>query len=237
MSEPRIIDRIRKLLRLARSDNVHEAATAAARAQELMSKYELEEAQLGDISEDNTSRVMAFADEDGLYGANRLALWLLRLAVNLAELNNAECFVQVKGKRRVIGLVGNPRNVSLIRYLFLFLKREIERLCSVHAQGRSSTQWRNSFKLGATDEVILRMREARDSIFRTASHTALARINAERLEARNWVEEKQTRKPRKPKADVAYHAYVTGRVVGRQIQLDTELELPEPTQQLEEHCR
>ena len=37
----RIIDKIRKLLRLSRSSNEHEAAAAAAKAQELLSEYNL----------------------------------------------------------------------------------------------------------------------------------------------------------------------------------------------------
>ena len=37
-----IVDRVRKLLALAGSSNVHEAAAAAARAQELITRHRLE---------------------------------------------------------------------------------------------------------------------------------------------------------------------------------------------------
>ena len=46
MDRDKLLDRIKRLLRLAESSNVHEAASAAARAQELMSRHRIEAASL-----------------------------------------------------------------------------------------------------------------------------------------------------------------------------------------------
>jgi hypothetical protein len=55
----KVIDQIRKLLELAKSDNEHEAAAAAAAAQRLMSKHQIAEAELGGVDDSERASVDA----------------------------------------------------------------------------------------------------------------------------------------------------------------------------------
>ncbi|QEM66723.1 DUF2786 domain-containing protein [Geobacter sp. FeAm09] len=61
MSKQKIIERIKKLLKLANSSNEHEAAAAAAaaKAQELLSQYNLDESLLSEGGEDSKAAGMA----------------------------------------------------------------------------------------------------------------------------------------------------------------------------------
>jgi hypothetical protein len=197
-----------------------------------MSQHQLEEADLGGLFGDEEELQVCGGDE-GLYIAGRLPKWISRLAWNIADLNNAQCFVQSKGKMRSLSVVGRERDLSLIRYMFLYIKNEIESLCTLHASGRG-TRWRNSFKLGATDEIVMRMKEAREKVFGEASSTALARLGDEREKAREWLEKKKPRTSRCAKSKPSRDAYLAGRVVGREIQLDSGRALQEPASQLEE---
>jgi len=60
MADDKVINKIQKLLALATSDNVNEAAVTAARAQELMTKHQLEMADLESMTPDAV-KLTAFA--------------------------------------------------------------------------------------------------------------------------------------------------------------------------------
>lgn len=240
MSDGKIIDRIKKLLRLARGqDNnkggglgVEETANAAAHAQRLMSKYQIEEAQLGDLDDDGSApTVTPLMDADGLYRGRNLPFWICRLVASLADLNNAEAFIQIRGRDRIIGIVGSPRDTSVITYMFGYLRREIVRMSRQHPKKVNSPSWRNDFKLGATDQVVHRMREGRDQALWAAPPTALVRLNAVRKAAQKWKEDHETqkaddRKRRAPDPD----GYFQGRLAGQEIRLDSGQALNEGTE-------
>jgi hypothetical protein len=237
MPDGRIIDRIKKLLRLARGmDNekggglgVEETANAAAHAQRLMAKYQIEEAQLGDLDDDGSGAgVNACMGDDGLYRGRNLPFWICRLAACLADLNNCDSFIQISGRERIIGIVGGPVETSVVRYMFDYLRKEIAKLCRQHPQRKNSPAWRTDFKLGATDQVILRMKDARQDEFHDAPPQALARLSAVRKAAKAWTEEHVTKKAEdRKRRPPDPNGYMQGRVAGQGIQLETEMALPE----------
>ena len=245
MADEHILKRIRTLLRLSKSgDNlggggvsVEETANAAAMAQRLMSKHQIEEADLGDLEDDGLAPgVVAYMGDDGLYRGRNLPFWLCRLGACIGDLNSCECFVQTVGKERIIGIVGLPRDVSVVRYMFTYLRKEIPVLCGRHPQTKKGSKWRNDFKLGATDEVIVRMREAKDDAFQEASKNALVRLDAVREAAKTWTEENVTRAGHKRKpVEPDPRGYHAGRIAGREISLESSgLELPEGEEQTHE---
>ncbi len=236
-----IIGKVKRLLRLTRSDNVLEAANAARHAQRMMSKYQLELAELGDTDEDSGAPHMEVRmGEEGIYEARALQYWICRLAACLADLNHCETFIRTEGGNQSIGLVGSPRDVGYVRYMFGYLRREIVRLCRIYASATAQmrgvknvgTKWRTDFKLGATDEVILRMQEAKEDAFLDASPQALMKINAVRKAAKSWVEENVTLPGRKrKKSNLDQSGYQTGRLAGHDIELQSSgVALPEGTE-------
>lgn len=126
--DAKIIDRITKLLALSKSSNVHEAATAAARAAELMLQYKLDAADL-EIAAGEREAPEAVTEEtlEGDAGRRKATSWRGALAHVLGEAFNAKSY-SVWGSNK-IQIIGRPSDIQTVRYLFAYLGNEIERLC------------------------------------------------------------------------------------------------------------
>jgi Protein of unknown function (DUF2786) len=117
----KIIDRVKKLLALAESDNEHEAALAASMAQDLMMQHRLELAQIQANVE-----VAPEILEKMVCKYPRL-VWKKRLAQAVAD--SCDLGVFVRGRRsRQLMFVGTSSGVELAEFLFVYLKRIVARL-------------------------------------------------------------------------------------------------------------
>lgn len=210
----KIVDKIKKLLRLADSANVNEAATAAGAAQRLMETYQIDQAMVALEDDDapggnvEDEPIRHFDDDEALHVWSRLASWKLQLAWAIAAENGCRTFQShvyshERGRYlRTIGIVGRPSHVATVRYLFTYLMAEIDRLCRTSARGKGRT-WANSFRLGAVHEVRKRLAQARlkardeareklagDSVALVRLDQALARIDKFRDTVDAWMKEK-----------------------------------------------
>ena len=154
----KIIDRIRKLLELAdtkHNANINEAASAAALAQELMSRHAIDTAMLStaDAPEEAIETDVLFASDK-----RHKSSWRGLLATALCDVNMCKVFWSGPD----LHIIGRASNTSTTRYLFAYVVREIERLCRDAAAERGSPgrTWCNNFKLAAAEEVGRRLREA-----------------------------------------------------------------------------
>ena len=89
----KVLSRVRKLLALAESPNVHEAASAAARAQELISQHRLEavlEAEDAAATQDAADPI----GQETLETSKRLRRWKTVLAGGLARANGCIAFTR-----------------------------------------------------------------------------------------------------------------------------------------------
>lgn len=157
--QEKILDRVRKLLELASSDNVHESASATKQAQVLMSKHSISQAML-DIGMDDDET--AEAVEDDLlhrHSSRQMPSWKGRLGVVMCEVNQCKCYRRHGGALKIIG---RPSDAATVRYLFSYVVREIDRLTNLEASYRGSPgrTWCNNFRIGAVTEVNERLREA-----------------------------------------------------------------------------
>ena len=124
-----IMDRIRKLLALAQSENEHEAAQAMRRAHQLMNRYELEldDHQEGAIyykylgtSHKQKSSTMQFVSTLLVRHFHIMVIWIpSRLVTN-------------DKKRWMIEASGTKENLEIAEYVHDFLLREIEILWEKH---------------------------------------------------------------------------------------------------------
>lgn len=122
-----ILDRITKLLALATSPNEHEAAAAAAKAQEILTEHNL---RLEDIKSEHKSPDMPIEQvEIDSYG--RRVYWKGFLASALADANF--CAMWWLGGRVIV--VGRNHNVAIVKSLYDYLTKTVERLA---AQGVKS---------------------------------------------------------------------------------------------------
>ena len=190
MTIDQAIDKIRKLLALATSDNPHEAAQAAARAQEILDRYEINRAMLaidaGDVELDEP--IENFATKDApLDAAKAVATWKGCLSRVLAEVNQCRVYTSRNDNGRTIEIVGRAGNVQKVRYLYAYLVHEIERLCARDGRGCGRT-WRNNYRHGVIDTVAKALRAARahaaDELRREVGANARALMRVDQALAR-----------------------------------------------------
>ncbi len=151
----KILDRIKKLLAMANdASSPNEAAIAAKRAKALMNEHNVSEADaiggsldLDDIGEKNVGPTYA-----------RFPKWLSQLAIGVAKYSDTHVVFgwaprTANGTRRkVLTFRGELTDLEVADYLFTYLKRTIERLCTEH--GFEWPAERDSFKKGAAMEVV-----------------------------------------------------------------------------------
>jgi len=158
----KILDRIKKLLRMA--DDVsspNEAAIAARRAERLMVEHNLKHADV----------VTAGMDADDFeahnHGPSHRAYprHLVSLAIGVAEYTDCRVIwgYEPGTVKKQIVFQGEVGDLEICKYLWLYLSRTIDRLCK--ASGVLHVGPRTSFKKGCVSEInaTLRRMKAEDS--------------------------------------------------------------------------
>ena len=159
MTKENILDKIKKLLSLATNNsNANEAAVAAAQAQALMSRHAIDALMLETPVEEEEK-----IEKDVLSGApsKKRSMWKGQLAMALCGVNMCKVYTQQSHEGYRFMIIGRPSDAATVRYMFLYLVREIERLCDLaaHAYDNPGKTWCNNFKIAAVDTIAERLRE------------------------------------------------------------------------------
>jgi hypothetical protein len=170
----KIIDRVQKLLALATSSNVHEAAAAAAAAQTLIIRHQLEAI----LTEGNRT---AEAPEDGrddpLEVARKIRKWKRVLATGLADVNRCKAYtIDMHRREQHLCIVGYPEDRAMVRALWDWLVQRLEWLSATHGQGQPR-QWHESFRIGAANAIVQRLGLVKETIHEALETTALATVD------------------------------------------------------------
>jgi hypothetical protein len=234
MTIENVAEKVRKLLRLATSSNVNEAALAAAKAQQLIDEHNLTDALL---SIDSEQREPDESIEDfGRKGApldtgKKLDRWRWYLASTLLRANG--CAGYVSGGD--IHIIGRPMDADAVRYLYAYLKREVEQLVTRNARGCGRT-YVNNYRLGVVDTIAKKVnseREAfrqkiREEASRTGGtalvrvNTALTRIDQKHAEAVSWTERNMNlRSSGRSSSRLDFNARAAGQRDGQSIAVNT----------------
>lgn len=232
----RIVDRVKKLLALSSSQNPHEAALAAAKAQELLFKHNLSLAMVeAELPGGRHSRYINDRFDSGGWMD-----WRRRLLAAVAR-NNFCRGVSYEGTRDV-GIVGEPHNVLVVKHLYAFLVRELMRLADAAAaeqpdlDAENARAWKRSFFLGAVRTIAQRLaaQRQRDAAADPQSTALVLRKGQELDEAyrqhfpnlRREGDEEDAPRPRptgKPRSTDGYRAGVRA---GKTIPLNLPIEAP-----------
>ena len=124
MSRDKALDRARKLLELAKSDNEHEAANAAAKAAEIMIEWQLDEAEL---APETTKPEPVTQEAIESYG--RRVAWRTSIAQALAESLGGRgyfTFSQTGIPARMF-IVGPKSVIDTVKYMHPTICNEVER--------------------------------------------------------------------------------------------------------------
>lgn len=158
MTREEAIQKVQKLMALAGSDNVHEAAAAAARAQEILRRYEIDAAMLSTAAAEPEEDIEDFmkkgAPLDGdKYG--KAVNWKATLANVISS--NHQCKTFTSGG--AINIIGQPSLVETVRYIYAMLVEEIDKLTDKNGKGCGRT-WRNNYRYGAVAAIREKFEEA-----------------------------------------------------------------------------
>ncbi|MEX1368634.1 MAG: DUF2786 domain-containing protein [Nannocystaceae bacterium] len=169
---PRALDRVRKLLALATSDNPHEAALAAARAQALIEAHRLQDWLDAQQTVDDDPDPIVDAREAPLEVGRRLRKWKVVLAATLAEANGCIAYTLPRGREQAIVLVGRSRDREAVVELWSWLVRRIEWLSATEGAGQPR-QWHEAFRIGVVDTIAARLRTGTEQARGELDPTAL----------------------------------------------------------------
>ncbi len=168
----KIVDRIRKLVELSKSNNsAEEAASAAAMASDLMFKYQIGEADLQ--TSDKREQEQLVEESIGQEKKRQRDVWKACLAHAVAKGFGCEMYNSrdEKGNPK-FQIFGVKSVVQTVSYVYGYLALEIERLCtaawkthggkedSFNARAKART-WKNSFRMGAMNAIRVRLEKQR----------------------------------------------------------------------------
>jgi hypothetical protein len=146
--EDKVIQKVKKLLRLANSDNKNEAELATAKANELIKSHNIEFANNLEESGEETAlvRVLNCRRVNGRLQAIYKIMHHFFVAPVFSYGESNVC----------IELIGEKHNVACAEYVAIFLSNALENLYdqSREAKGISGIRAKNSFMLGAADGFI-----------------------------------------------------------------------------------
>lgn len=133
MARENILDKITKLLELAKSPNQHEAETAAQRAAELMTKHAVEEAELH--GRDSSKIIIVQGRIDNLPNAPHRRVingWMGVLGNVLAIAANGKCYTLNYRDGKALMMLGTQASVDATRYIYMWLEKQLLRNCRAH---------------------------------------------------------------------------------------------------------
>jgi hypothetical protein len=150
----KILDRVKKLLSLSNSDNEFEAANAASRAHELLLKYNLSIADVGDgISEDELK-----IEEELVHEGGRVARWRTYLVSGVAKAFGCAQLVSKGYRYTGLKIVGAKADIAVAKVTLSYLEMVVETLAKENARGMGHG-YVNSYKIGLVARLTARLHE------------------------------------------------------------------------------
>jgi hypothetical protein len=166
------------LLRLAeRAGTPDEAAAAAGKAQEVMTRYQLDAVGLLDDGPEDDPGPMISTGRGGDPVADlgrRMPAWKWSLAWQLSKVNGCVPFTRQGHAGKVLHLVGRAGDVDTVRYLFPLIVRQVEWAAEGACRGMGAVYGRN-FREGAVERIGERLRQAVEDARRSFQADAAAR--------------------------------------------------------------
>jgi len=230
--EEKIIQKIQQLLALTESSNEHESALAAAKAVELMQKYNISEEQT------RTQGPRDIIEETTTLGYKTPQPWALQLAGAIAQAYF--CRILMHGGEFIF--IGRPENVKAATFSYMNLSWKLINLAQIRtreytenfkAQRGYSPRgadryhqpnfWRNSWILGAAESVKQKIEEQRIKFESTQAGQSIVVVRS--AEVDSFVVEKYPHlgKYQSHTRDIREDAYLRGQSDGSQISLDDAL--------------
>lgn len=209
--QAKIIEKIRRLLALSKSPNEFEAAAAAAKAQDLLFKYNLSTADI-DIAGKSEEEYGAAWFNDGVNSR-----WRHMLLEAVAS--NSFCEAgRVIGRHGTYQILGKKSDIEIVTYLFNYLAETVERMAAQYRGKGLGREWLNAYRRGLVIGIAVTLRGQRLKSEREAGETSRALVisniqKLEELKERFWAMQHS-----KPHPEITERAaFYQGTRDGRQI--------------------
>lgn len=178
-----IINKIRKLLRLAKSDNLHEAANALAKARSIAEKYNIGLELLGERSL-NKNEIIFYSREYGEPWIRDPLDWESALSRTISDHNYCKAYF-LPGGSKAIDIIGLSRDIEIASSMFFWLRTQLQRLIIERAGTDLDL---DSFLFGAVYTVDQRLQEstqqARDSLYHGISNPDKIKYAIQKMDTR-----------------------------------------------------
>ena len=216
----KILDRVKKLLALATSDNEHEAASAASAASELLQKYNLCIEDVSEITAKDTTVIEEIVAE-----GNRMISWVYQLFRYVVQ--SMECRTLIhSGKLKKLVIVGTESNVKVAKLTLEYLFTVVENLARRNASGQGKA-YANSYKLGVVEGIGYKLRLRASAAKEAATGVATAVGTALVLRQSTAVADHMARYTGTykvaPSSITCHDAFGRGMVDGKDVGLDRQL--------------
>lgn len=183
----KILDRVKKLLRLAEgTSNVNEAAAAAAAAQKLITEHNLGlvslEDENGAPAEPARSAHEPLEREVIRLPGSRLMQWELQLLQGVCATNRTRCIYvnpNLSGKQHGYTILGAAADRATTVYLFHYLRRQVDEIATKALvtridDGTPGKTWGNNFRTGMVDTLRQRLEAMHQQVLLQAPASAYA---------------------------------------------------------------
>jgi hypothetical protein len=222
-----VIEKVKRLLALAKSDNEHEAANAMAMAQRLIQQHRLSVAEL-EAETGNATEQPEIHQETPVISGKRIPKWKVRLFLALARHNGCSHFHHGRrGADKHYVLVGRSSDVENVRFLFAYASSELTRISDLQCGGHGRS-YRDSWYHGAVSGIDEQLKRAAESERATATSRALMVLDGRRSEAEALMNKSfdiKTTKVR-TRGNMDWGAYRAGKEVGNRMQIKPRKALP-----------
>lgn len=209
-----VIEKIQKLMNLGNSPNPNEAASALARAAELMAKYQIQQADLSIAGDEAELKLKEYALYD--HEGKRRAPWKEILGYALGKLFNCKVFSRGNNLR----LYGSENDSNTVKYIFMLIVTEVEfytdEVWKAYGKRVSSTPitWKNSFRQGCIDGVCERLLTMKKDIMKDAGKTALVVYDRKSKMIEEWASKIKWKYWSAGNSNINNHAYSVGKLAG-----------------------
>jgi hypothetical protein len=238
-----VLQKVRKLLDLAGNNpSVEEAASAAAKAQALITKYGLTLIDV-DASRDaagNEDLTRGYENIPFNYGGHDHSReWRLELLHRLAQLNFCQVIRYTWNRKygtkaaqaNKSSIIGQPGHVDLVVFLFESIARQLQSMANAEytkavREGRvwcSVMKWKKDFAYGAIEVIMQRLEAQRRELEGTPEVRALVVIADARLVAATEKFFPKSKKDRARTLKVNADAYGRGREAGQKVTINRAL--------------
>jgi hypothetical protein len=191
MTRQEVISKVRKLFELSKSSNENEAALAAAKARELLSRHNLSMADLPAEGLEDSLEIIEASVETGRLLRN----WIKGLVVHVAGSFQCSHIVRRRrGSSPLLSFIGTPTDAEVAAYTFQFLYRQLNGLAdkALPRLKRENPAWsgnalRYAYLDGAVRKIGERLQERTRDIHEQENRVCTALVLAKDHMIRNYI--------------------------------------------------